>query len=291
MSEVLESAFAKLNLSLDIVGRLPDGYHEMKMVMQSVALCDDVRIRLREDDSVTAKCDLRYLPCDDRNLAVRAARSFLKAAGLVGTGVDIELKKRIPVCAGLGGGSSDAAAVLRGLNRLTGAGMDEKQLCEIGFTLGSDVPFCIAGGTVLARGKGEKLTELPPVPECHIVICKPGFSISTPELFSQIRCERIRCRPDTDGLIGSIGAGDVRGIARRLYNVFEDVLPKKYAGISDVRSRLMDCGALGVAMSGTGSAVFGIYESSDRAAAAYEILRSEYRDCFLTKTVKKLDIV
>ena len=290
MMNIEEKAYAKLNLSLDVVSRLPDGYHAMKMVMQSVSLCDDVVIELNDSGEITAKTDLRYLPCDDRNLAARAARLFFEATGREGQGAEINLKKRIPVCAGLGGGSSDAAAVLRGLNRLTGAGMTEKELCAIAGRIGSDVAFCVAGGTALAEGKGEVLTDLTPLPSCGIVICKPKFSISTPELFSRIRCEKIRCRPNTEGMLHALEEGDLLGVACRSYNVFEDVLPARFAEIQVIRSRLLNSGALGSAMSGTGSAVFGLFESIDTAREVYEELRKSYRECFIAQPVKKLDI-
>lgn len=262
-----EKAYAKLNLSLDITGRLPDGYHAMRMVMQSCSLCDELDITLT-DGEYFCKSALPYLPSDGRNLALKAAKLFFEKAGIRGRGVYIELNKRIPVCAGLGGGSSDAAAVLRALNRLLGVGFSVRELEVMGEQLGSDVPFCVAGGTVLAEGKGEILTPLPAMPDCHLIICKPDFPISTPELFARAGRSTQRLSPDTQGMISALESGDLGGVARRMYNVFEDVLPRRCAGVFELKSRLLELGALGASMTGTGSAVFGIFADDDSARYA-----------------------
>jgi 4-diphosphocytidyl-2-C-methyl-D-erythritol kinase len=278
-----ESAFAKLNLSLDVLGRRPDGYHDLRMVMQSAALCDDVSVELT-DGVFSAETGRAYIPCDDRNEAVKAARAFFAAAGITGTGALIRINKRIPVCAGLGGGSSDAAAVLRALNRLTGAGFSAAELEKIAEDVGSDVPFCVVGGTVLAEGRGEKLTPLVPLPDCDVVICMPRFTSSTPELFARIDARQSRCRPDTDGLIKAISDGDLARAARRMYNVFEDVLGRRAADIGKIKSGLLDAGALGAVMSGTGSAVFGLFGDGDSAERASGDLSGFCREVFLTRT-------
>jgi len=281
-------AYAKLNISLDILSRMDDGYHEMCMVMQSVSLHDDIRMK-KTDSEISVRTNLKYLPCDDRNIAVKAARLFFGRTGIRG-GAAIEIEKRTPVCSGMGGGSSDAAAVLRGLNELYGVRLTANELEVIGRDVGSDVPFCIAGGTALATGRGEVLEDLPPIPDCHIVICKPGFSISTPELFSRIRCDKIRCRPDTKGIIDAIGEGDLPNIARRMYNVFEDVLPKSAADIRNIKQTLLECDALGSVMTGTGSAVFGLFDCEERAVNACSVLKDSYQDCFLARPVGKIQI-
>ena len=180
MKSITEKAYAKINISLDVTGRRPDGYHEMLMVMQSVTLCDDVTITLTESAGSHAECNLHFVPGDERNLAVRAANRFFERVGIENTGAHIVIKKDIPVGAGMAGGSTDAAAVLRGLNKLTGANLSSPELHELAAEIGSDVAFCIAGGTQLASGRGEVLSPLPPLPDCSIVICKPDFSISTP---------------------------------------------------------------------------------------------------------------
>ena len=280
-------AYAKLNLSLDVLGTMPGGYHEMKMVMQSVSLCDDLQIALNESGAVTLETNFGFLPRDGGNIAVKAAQGFFAAAGLR-CGAHIVLKKRIPVGAGLGGGSTDAAAVLRLLNELCGTGFSREALEELGGTLGSDVPFCVAGGTRLATNRGEALTELPPMPDCGFVICKPRFSIKTPELFAKIDSRRSRIHPDTDGLTGAIAAGDVGGVARRMYNVFEDVLPRRCGEIGVIKSRLLDLDALGAVMTGTGSAVFGIFPDLTAAEKAAAELGKNYRECFAARPVGKL---
>jgi len=277
---MLVHASAKLNLSLDVLRRTPDGYHDLRMVMQSVEFGDDLEIELTTDGSFSIEPGQRYLPADDRNLAVRAAKAFLRNSGL---GASIRTVKRTPVCAGMGGGSSDAAAVLRALNCLTGAGKTPEELCALGGKIGSDVPFCVLGGTMLAEGRGERLTPLPPLPDCAIVICKPPFAISTPELFARIDRRKSRLRPDTNGLTAALAAGDLPGTARRMFNVFEDVLDRRQSDILSIKSQLLDLGALGAAMTGTGSAVFGVFDDEAAAQSALGALAAQYRECWLTR--------
>lgn len=278
-------AHAKLNLTLDVLGKRPDGYHDLRMVMQSVALCDRLILETREDDTLAVSTNLAFLPNDDRNLAAKAARVFYEYIGQSG-GLSIQIKKRIPVCAGMAGGSTDAAAVLRGLNELTGASLSAERLARLGERVGSDVPYCVLGGTALAEGKGEILTPLPAMPVCHVVLCKPAFSISTPELFSRIDGCKIVCRPDTEGLIGALKDGNLGDVARRMYNVFEDVLPARQAKtVAEIKSVLISEGALGACMTGTGPTVFGLFEREELAQAAYQSLKENYRDTFLSKTV------
>ncbi len=280
-----EKARAKLNISLDILGKLPDGYHEMRMILQTVALYDDVQLRVRPGEGIRVFTNLRYLPSDGRNIAAKAAELFYRSLGISGFFTEIRLQKRIPVCAGLAGGSSDAAAVLRALDRLHKTNLRREALEKLGEQLGSDVPFCIAGGTVEATGRGELLQPLPPLPHCPVVICKPAFSISTPELFSRVDCKRIRIHPQTSALIERLEAKDLLGVAQRMYNVFEDVLPPRCGEVAGIKGRLLEYGALGTSMSGTGSAVFGLFDSAEKAKLAYDSLKKDYRDCFLTETI------
>ncbi len=277
---MLEHASAKLNLTLDVLQKTPDGYHDLRMVMQSVAFGDDLEVELTDDGSFRIDPGQSYLPADGRNLAVRAARAFLDGTGL---GASIRTVKRTPVCAGMGGGSSDAAAVLRALNKLTGSQKSAAELCAIAETVGSDVPFCVIGGAALAEGRGQRLTVLPPLPDCAIVICKPAFAISTPELFGRIDARKSRLRPDTAGMQDAIRRGDLPGAARRMFNVFEDVLDRRQGEIPAIKSRLLDLGALGAAMTGTGSAVFGLFDDEAAAQTAYEHLSGSYRECYLTR--------
>lgn len=275
------SASAKINLTLDILRKREDGYHDLQMVMQSVSLADELTVTPARGGAGTAVADLHFLPTGGKNLAQIAAAAFRAATGLGGE-VDVSIRKHVPVCAGLAGGSADAAAVLHAMNELAGAGLSRPELAQIGERVGSDVPFCVLGGTALAEGRGERLTPLPPLPPCHIVICKPPFSISTPQLFGRVNVRKIVRRPDTAGVAAALEAGDLAGVARRMYNVFEDVLePRRLAEINEIKSVLIDCGALGASMSGSGPSVFGLFEDEARARDACARLRESYRDVFV----------
>ncbi len=281
---MLVKAYAKLNLTLDILGRRPDGYHDLRMVMQSVDLADLLAINPAEGAG-RMSTNLSYLPADGRNLAQLAAAAFREATGKGGA-VDITIEKHIPVCAGMGGGSSDAAAVLRAMNEMTGAGLTPARLAELGQQVGSDVPYCVLGGTALAEGRGELLSPLAPLPACTVVICKPQFPISTPQLFAQADSKRLTCHPDTDGLLRALEAGDLIGVSRRLYNVFEDVLDsRRRQEVDAIKAALIDCGALGASMSGSGPTVFGLFDREEPAQEAFDRLSGQYKDVFLTKTV------
>ncbi|MCC8358194.1 MAG: 4-(cytidine 5'-diphospho)-2-C-methyl-D-erythritol kinase [Oscillospiraceae bacterium] len=273
-------ANGKLNLSLDVLGRAAGGYHALRMVMQSVTYGDDLDIQLTEDGSFFIDPGQRYLPRDEKNLALQAARLFLEGTGL---GARIRVTKRLPVCAGLGGGSADAAAVLVALNQMTNAGKTTEELCALGLRLGSDVPFCVQGGTALAEGRGEILTPLPALPDCPIVICKPAFAISTPELFGRIDARRSRLRPDTKGILAALETQDLYGVARRMNNVFEDVLDRRQSAVPTIKRQLIDLGAVNAVMTGTGSAVFGVFDNEKTAKAAAEILSPSCQDCVLTR--------
>lgn len=286
--KIQEKAYAKINLSLDIVSRLPNGYHEMKMVMQSVGLFDDITIVGAAGSGITVSTNLGYLPNDERNIAARAARCFFDHTGISDRRLEITIFKRIPVCAGLGGGSTDGAAVLRGLNRMFAAGLSRTELETLAREIGSDVPFCVAGGTQLAQGRGDEVAPLPPLPKTAVLICKPGFAISTPELFSRIRCERIRRRPDTEGLLEALTDGNVPGVARRMYNVFEDVLTRGRTNIEEIKARMLDFGAYGAMMTGSGSAVFGLFPDKKTAQGAFRDLRRDNKEVFLTETTDAL---
>ncbi|MCL2343514.1 MAG: 4-(cytidine 5'-diphospho)-2-C-methyl-D-erythritol kinase [Firmicutes bacterium] len=290
MNTIEVRAWAKLNLSLDVLGKLTDGYHAMRMVMQSVTLCDDLRVSLTEKREFTADTNLRYLPGDERNIAAKAGKVFLEKIHERRHGVHVEITKRVPVCAGLGGGSGDAAAVLRAMNELTSAHLPGAELEALALLVGADVPFCVAGGTALAEGRGERLTQLPPIPDCAIVIVKPEFSVSTPDLFAKLNCAALRCHPDTDGIIQAIREGSLLNLSRRVYNVFEDVLPRGSGEVCALKGALLDSGALGVAMSGTGPSVFGLFAEKAAAEAAAERLRGKVRDCFLCAPMRKIEI-
>ncbi len=278
-------AYAKLNLALDVLGRRKDGYHDLRMVMQSVDLCDWLDLEPRQDNRIMVKTNLGFLPNDHRNLAAAAACAFFAHTGRK-MGLAMDIRKYIPVCAGMAGGSSDAAAVLRALNELTGAGLSLRELAVIGEKVGSDVPYCVLGGTALAEGRGERLTSLAPLPSCAVVVCKPPFSVSTPELFDRIDGYRIVCRPDMDGILSALETGSLKEVARRMYNVFEDVLPVRQARtVGEIKTTLIGEGALGACMSGTGPTVFGLFEESAIAQKAYQRLKELFSDTFLCRTI------
>jgi len=288
--ELREKAFAKLNFGLDVLCRMENGYHEVLTVMQSVSLCDEITLKLSGADTITASTNLKYLPRGEKNIAVRAALLFFETTGVPFRGGEIEINKNIPVCAGMAGGSTDGAAVLRALNEAFSTGLGRSELEALALKLGSDVPFCVAGGTALCRGRGEIMTDLTPMPKCWMVICKPPFPISTPELFAAIDCGKIRSRPDMDGIIKAIEQGDVSQVARRIYNVFEAVLPPQCSEIGVIKAKLIDCGALGASMTGTGSAVFGLFIDPDAARRAYNFLKTQYRECYIAVTTERLDV-
>ena len=290
MTELHVKAYAKLNLGLDVVRKMDDGYHGVLTVMQSISLCDDIIIRFDDGKRIMAKTNLYFLPEGDKNIAVRAARLFFEETKIPLKGGIIEIKKNIPVCAGMGGGSTDGAAVLRALNEGFSAGLSRAKLEAMALMLGSDVPFCVAGGTVLCRGRGEIMTELPPLLRCWVVICKPPFPISTPELFAAIDCSNIKRKPDTNGIIKAIEKGNIADVAHHLYNVFEDVLPPRCSEIAVIKAKLLDVGALGASMTGTGSAVFGLFKDPITAGKALEILKPQYRECFLAETTEKINV-
>ena len=278
-------AYAKLNLTLDVLGRRDDGYHEMKMVMQAISLSDHIKIRSRTE-GLWVLCNTRFAPQGEKNLAGRAVRAFYRALDREAPGMEIVLDKKIPVGAGMAGGSADAAAVLKALNEMEGNPLTWEQLLAAGAEVGSDVPFCIQGGTALAEGRGEVLTPLPALPKCWIVVCKPDFSVPTPELFARLDKNRIRRRPETQGVLDALQTGDLAGVARRMYNVFEDILPPWYnRRVVSIRRELIESGALGACMTGTGSAVFGIFSQEQMARSTRTRLKKEYRDTFLATPV------
>jgi len=285
MTPVTRQACAKLNLALDILGKREDGFHDLRMVMQSIDLADEVSVAPREGAGLTVTTDLPYLPKGEGNIAAKAAARFFAETGLPPAGLSIGIRKHIPVCAGMAGGSSDGAAVLRILRQLYAPEMPEERLEEIGALVGSDVPYCVRGGTVLAEGRGERLTPLSPLPPCWLVVCKPPCSISTPELFAQVRVKKLRCHPDISGMTAALEHGDLEGAARRMYNVFEDVLPRKYRQVFELKSALLEAGAIAASMTGSGPTVFGIFREHTPAAQAAEALLTQCASVYLCRPV------
>lgn len=284
---IIEKGFAKLNLSLDVLGRRPDRYHEMLMVMQSVSLADDLCIELSEGkNAIKISTDKAFLPNNEKNLAWAAAAEFYRKSGISGWDTHISIKKNVPVCAGMAGGSSDAAAVLRGLNRHFGNPLSKTQLYAAADAVGSDVAFCLFGGTALAYGRGTELRELPALEGCGFAIVKPGFSVSTPVLFNKLDNVRLRSHPDTEGMLAAIEAGDVNGVAIRSFNVFESALnPRERSLVDEAKGALIAAGALGAAMTGTGSGVFGVFESPEKAEIAASELKKDYDEAWSASPV------
>ncbi len=287
MKKTMEKAYAKLNISLDVTERRPDGFHNMVMVMQTISLSDELEIALNDSGAVSASTNVSYIPSDEQNLAVKAARAYLKAVG-ESCGAKLVIHKRIPVGAGMAGGSADAAAVLRGMNRLFEDRLSTTELLELAAGVGSDVPFCLVGGTKLAEGRGERMTALEELPACWFAVCKPSFSISTPDLFRQLDKSGMRCHPDTLGMLKAIQEGNLQQICRRMYNVFEDCGDRRLRTVSQIKSRLLDCGAHGAIMTGTGSAVFGIFTDQEKAERAAGALKKEYSFACVAEPVSSL---
>ena len=265
-------ALAKINLGLDVLGRRENGYHDVRMVMQSVYLYDNVRLEAREEPGIELSSNLYYLPDDTGNIAYKAAQMMIEEFHLEG-GVRITLDKHIPVAAGMAGGSSNAAAVLFGMNRLFGLELTRQELMERGVLLGADVPYCILRGTVLAEGIGEKLTVLPSIPKCAVLIAKPPVSVSTRVVYEALDSKEIVKHPDIDGLIRALEEGSLKTVAACMGNVLEDVTIPKYPVIREIKQEMLEAGALNAMMSGSGPTVFGLFENKIKARNAQERIR------------------
>ena len=265
------SAPAKINLTLDVLGRRADGYHELCSIMQTVSLCDTVRVEAvrAAETAIAVKTDKGYLPADERNTAYKAAAAFLKAAGMTAD-IRIAIQKRIPVGAGLGGGSADAAAVLRALDLLLHAGLTAEAMNQLAASVGADVPFALHGGCAVAEGIGDRLTHLPVMTELPMVLCKPRPSASTKAIFEKLDAAGVTAHPDTEGAVRAIRSND------RLGNVLEPVTSAIRPVVSEIRRSLLQAGALGVCMTGTGTAVFGIFADDAAAQAAVRLLKPRW---------------
>lgn len=278
-------AYGKINLGLDVLRKREDGYHEVCMIMQTVGLYDRIDLICREEPGIKVETNLYYLPNNENNLVYQAAK-LLRDEFEISQGVEIKLKKFIPVAAGMAGGSSDAAAVLFGMNRMFGLGLSKEQLMERGVGIGADVPYCIMRGTALSQGIGEVLTPLPPMPQCQVLIAKPGVSVSTRFVYENLRADKLKPEdhPHIHGMAEAIGRGDIYQVAKLLGNVLETVTIPAYPVIGRIKEVMMEYGALGALMSGSGPTVFGLFTSPKAAARAYEQLRYG-RDSSLAKQV------
>jgi 4-diphosphocytidyl-2-C-methyl-D-erythritol kinase len=280
---VTVEANAKINLTLDILGKRPDGFHEVAMVMQTIGLHDTLVMEKTERD-IELSINVPWLKADEKNLAWRAAELIRQEYGIEG-GVRIELTKRIPVAAGLAGGSADAAAVLKGMNDLYGLQLDEEKLCELGARLGSDIPFCIMGGTMLATGRGEVLTRLSDMPETWVVLAKPRISVSTAWAYQNYDEQGADRHPDNEAIKQAIARGNRKAVAGLLCNVLESVTIKKYDVIAEYKQMMLDKGAMASMMSGSGPTVFGLAKNREQAESIADVLRQETNaDVFVTRT-------
>ena len=285
MTTLYEGAFAKVNLTLDVLGKRPDGYHDIRSVMQTISIRDDIEIDVGTGKPWCLKCDKEGIPCDERNLAWKAAKVYLDTIGKDPEGLEIRITKRIPSQAGLGGGSADAAAVLRALNRHYGEPMSIGALAELGAQVGSDVPFCTICGTAKVEGRGEKLRKLPDIPDCCFVVCKPDFSASTPELYRKLDEKQIPRHPDNRAMESAILAGNIGEIANNLYNVFDPVVTEEHLEMNYIKSIFNSYGSMGQQMTGSGSAVFCMVPEFEFAAVICNMLRENYPQVYIAKPV------
>ena len=285
MTTLYEGAFAKVNLTLDVLGKRADGYHDLQSVMQTVSSRDDVEIDVGTGKPWQLLCSVEGIPTDEKNLAWKAAKVYCDAMGKDPEGLEIRIVKRIPSGAGLGGGSADAAAVLRALNRHYGDPLSVLALAELGAQVGSDVPFCVVGGTAMVEGRGERLRKLPDMPDCIFVVCKPDFSVSTPELYRKIDTVAIPHRPDNQAMESALLAGDLGKVAENVYNVFDPVVTSEHLELNYIKSICNSYGALTEQMTGSGSAIFAILPSFEYAAVVCNMLKENYPNIYIAKPV------
>lgn len=262
-------ALAKINLGLDVVRKREDGYHEVRMIMQTINMYDRLELTVRETPGIRIKTNLSYIPTDENNLVHKAAK-LLMDEFQIKKGLNIRLEKFIPVAAGMAGGSSDAAATMVGVNRLFRLGLTQEELMKRAVKIGADVPYCIMRGTALAEGIGEKLSPLPPMPDCHILIAKPPVGVSTKFVYGNLRADELEQHPDIDGMIQALEDKSIVGICEKMENVLETVTVPEYPVIDEIKQLMLECGADGALMSGSGPTVFGIFTDKKSAKLAKE---------------------
>lgn len=276
MEQINLKAMAKINITIDVLGKREDGYHDVQMIMQTVNLYDKIYIKKNNTKEIVLKTNLKWLPTDEKNLVYKAAKIIMDNYN-VDKGVEIKLDKIIPVCAGLAGGSSDAAATLVGMNKLFNLNIKKEELKKLGQTLGADVPYCIMRGTALAEGIGEKITRLPNMPKCYVVLAKPSVKIKTSWVYENLNLRNIKEHPDTKDVLKSLEEKDLRKIANGMCNVLESITEYEYPVISTLKKFMINKGALNAMMSGSGPTVFGIFEDFEKAKIVGEELRRKYK--------------
>lgn len=267
-------SLAKINLGLDVLGKRENGYHDVRMVMQTIYLYDNVILEKTKEKGIDVKTNLFFLPVDENNIAYKAAKLLIDEFDIQ-EGISIRLRKYIPVAAGMAGGSSNAAAVLFGMNKMFNLGLTQKELMDRGVQLGADVPYCIMRGTVLAEGIGEELTELPPMPKCHILIAKPAVSVSTKVVYEKFDALENVEHPDIDGILEGLKSQDLYKISSSMGNVLEGVTIKEYPVIQAIKEQMLKEGALNALMSGSGPTVFGIFDDKGKAKKAQKMLKEK----------------
>ena len=282
-NDISLKALAKINLGLDVVRRREDGYHEVRMIMQTIHLYDRLDIKRTEEPGIQIQTNLSFLPVNENNLIYKAAKLLMDEFSIT-DGVSVKLDKRIPVAAGMAGGSTDAAAMLIGVNRLFSLGLTKRELMERGVQIGADVPFCIMRGTALAEGIGEALSPLPPMVKCPVLIAKPSISVSTKFVYQNLKLDDTTIHPDIDRLIDDIKAKNLHDIAAHMGNVLETVTIPNYPVIDEIKKHMLSNGAVGAMMSGSGPTVFGLFDDEDTAKKAYKAMRSSHlaRQVYLT---------
>ena len=282
-NDISLKALAKINLGLDVVRRREDGYHEVRMIMQTIQLYDRLDIKRTQEPGIQIQTNLSFLPVNENNLIYKAAKLLMDEFSIT-DGVSVKLDKRIPVAAGMAGGSTDAAAMLIGVNRLFSLGLTKRQLMERGVQIGADVPYCIMRGTALAEGIGEARSVLPPMVKCPVLIAKPSISVSTKFVYQNLKLDDTTIHPDIDRLIDDIKAKNLHDIAAHMGNVLETVTIPNYPVIDEIKKHMLSNGAVGAMMSGSGPTVFGLFDDEDTAKKAYKAMRSSHlaRQVYLT---------
>lgn len=275
-------AYAKVNISLDIVGKREDGYHLLRMIMQNIDLYDDITVE-KQREGITIECNKNYVPTDSRNLAYKAAMLFKKKYDIT-DGVKIKIAKNIPVSAGLAGGSTDAATVLKIMNKLFEVNASNEELKEIGLKLGADIPYCIEGGTALCEGIGEKITPLKSFKDKIIVLVKPSFGVSTKEVYKNFDMDKVNKHPDTEELIKAIENDDLRYVAYNMRNLLENVTLKKHKILINLKEEMNKYGSIGTMMSGSGPTVFAFFDDMLKAQRCFEKMKEKYSEVFITRT-------
>ncbi|MGG7097884.1 4-(cytidine 5'-diphospho)-2-C-methyl-D-erythritol kinase [Clostridium sardiniense] len=276
-------AYAKVNIALDVIGKREDGYHLLRMIMQAIDLYDEILIE-KIDKGIRINCNKPYVPTDERNLAYKAAKLFMDKFNIK-SGVNITINKNIPVSAGLAGGSTDCAAVLKLMNKMFKTNLSDQELMGLGVKLGADVPYCIIGGTALCEGIGEKITKLKPFKDKILVLVKPPFGVSTKVVYQEFDLSKVVFHPNVEGLIKNIEEDNLKYVASNMKNLLENVTLAKYKEIISIKQSMIECGSIGSMMSGSGPTVFAFFDDMVKAQKCYDIMKKKYKDVCITRTI------